>query len=130
MAFYGGEAVRRWRPQVLIPVPIHSSRLRRRGYNQASELAWELGRCLHLPVDERLVRRTEHTRPQKELSRRQRKENLQRAFALNKPVTYTRVLLIDDIYTTGSTIDSIAVLLKRNGVEQVYFLSLCVGGGF
>lgn len=130
MAVYGGEMIQKWQPQVLIPVPIHRSRLYSRGYNQAAELARELGRRMMIPVDEKLVQRREHTRPQKELTRKQRRDNLQKAFVLKKTVIYTRVLLIDDIYTTGSTVDSIAVLLKNHGVQQVWFLSLCVGGGF
>lgn len=131
MAFYAEKAIKRWNPQVIVPVPIHKSRLQKRGYNQAYEIAKWIGYKSQIPVDTEFVKRKHHTKPQKELSRKQRKENLAEAFCVNPASQmYDSVLIVDDIYTTGSTVDAIAFLLKKYGVKRVYFLSLCVGGGF
>ncbi|MGI6095839.1 MAG: ComF family protein [Lachnospiraceae bacterium] len=131
MAFYGRSFLARWKPQVIIPVPIHKSRLKKRGYNQAFEIAKWVGYRCNIPVDPKLVKRKSHTVPQKELSRKQRRQNLKEAFSIpSEAVFYESVLIVDDIFTTGSTIDALAVLLKKHGVKRVYFLSLCVGGGF
>lgn len=131
MAFYGQHMIQNWKPDVIIPVPIHRSRMQKRGYNQALELAKEIQRQTGIAIDKQLVRRTGYTTPQKELSRKQRKENLRKAFSVDENrKNYKTVLIIDDIYTTGSTVDAIAYLLKKKGVKKVYFLSLCVGGGF
>ena len=142
---------------VLVPVPVHPARLRSRGFNQAGELAVRLGRLTGLPVNERLLVRTKKTAPQKELGPDERLRNLRHAFAVaaefrQEPAqdkTDSRrmpgrtasvpagkaaklpqtVILADDIYTTGSTIEACARVLKAAGVRQVYFVSICIGGG-
>ena len=133
---------------VLVPVPVHPARLRSRGFNQAGELAVRLGRLTGLPVNERLLVRTKKTAPQKELghafavaaefrqepaqdktdSRRMsgRTASVPAGKAAKLPQT---VILADDIYTTGSTIEACARALKAAGVRQVYFVSICIGGG-
>lgn len=120
-----------WEIDLIIPVPLHKKRRRKRGFNQAQILAEELGRRLHIPVDASLVIREKDTTPQKELGQGNRKKNLKKAFRLVKPsVKDKRILIIDDIYTTGSTIDSMAEILKKAGVEKIYFLTISIGQGF
>ena len=75
--------------------------------------------------------RVKNTRPQKELDDKERVHNLNNAFQIMEDsVKYRRVLLTDDIYTTGTTIDECAGVLKAGGVSNVYFLTVCIGRGF
>lgn len=126
---YGGETVKRWRPEVLIPVPVHSGKLSRRGYNQAEVLALEMGEIWGIPVDSRCVKRIRKTRAQKNLDDKERRKNLREAFRLVGDMNYRRVLIVDDIYTTGSTVDALAKIFKENGVEKVYYITVCIGRG-
>ncbi len=125
-----GKEIRMVNPDVLIPVPVHKSKLVKRGYNQAELLARELGELLDIPVDEKLLKRTINTLPQKELDNQEREKNLKKAFVCeNKIVKYNKVMLVDDIYTTGATIEACASALKNVGVEQIYYTSICIGRG-
>ena len=109
-------------------MPVHGRKKRKRGFNQAELVAKELGKLTKIPVDTRYLIRTEETTPQKELTRSQRKANLKRAFAVRKKgVSYKRVLLIDDIYTTGATMDAISEILRENQTKIIFFLTICVG---
>lgn len=115
-------------PDVILPVPVHALKKRQRGFNQAELIAKELGKLTGIPVDCSYIIRTQKTVPQKELSRQQRKANLRKAFDIRKKgVCYEKVLLVDDIYTTGATIDAISELLKENRTKKVFFLTICVG---
>ncbi|MDD3404157.1 MAG: ComF family protein [Hespellia sp.] len=124
------EQIRRWNIREIIPVPLHPKKRRKRGYNQAEILAKELGKLLEIQVNTDCVYRIINTRPQKELNDKERRRNLRKAFAIDsdwKP--RGNVLVIDDIYTTGSTIDAVSRLLKKRGTEHVYFLTVSVGQG-
>lgn len=113
----------------IVPIPLHPSRKRSRGYNQSAILARSLGEALDLPVDERLLRRVKKTVPQKQLDGAQRRKNLSRAFALVGELQGNeRILLVDDIYTTGSTVDAAALCLKEGGCGAVYFAAAAGGG--
>ena len=126
-----GAQLKRWGTEALIPVPIHQSRYRKRGYNQAALLAEQISCHTGIKTDEEVLVRTKKTVAQKELSTRERGKNLQEAFQPGKNVVqYKKVVLVDDIYTTGSTADACAGVLKRHGVEQIYLLCLCIGEGF
>ena len=123
--------IRGWGPDLIIPVPLHKRRRRKRGYNQAGILGRRLGRLLGIRVDDKSLLRRVYTDPQKKLGRLERKKNLRNAFALKesfKPVPV--VLLVDDIYTTGNTIDAVSEVLKKKGVEKVYFLTISIGQGY
>lgn len=131
MAYRFAHIVKNWNPDVLVPVPVHPSRLRRRGFNQAEVLARRLAKKLgDIPVETKLLIRSRKTTPQRELNPQERLANLQQAFALNpnRPVP-KRVLLIDDIYTTGSTMEACTRVLKAAGVQEVHFLVICIGSG-
>lgn len=127
---FGGQ-LKRWGAEALIPVPVHRARYRKRGYNQAALLAEQISYHTGLEMDENVLVRTKKTVAQKELGTRERGKNLQEAFQLRKNVVqYKKVVLVDDIYTTGSTADACAKVLRQNGVEQIYLLCLCIGDGF
>ena len=131
MADRCGRMIRMWSPDVIIPVSIHISKYKERGFNQAGLIAQALGRAMQIPVDEEYLVRIVKTQPMKELSNRERIKNLQNAFQVRgKVVRYRKVLIVDDIYTTGATFDACAAVLKDAGVSQVYGISLCVGDGF
>lgn len=131
IAAHYGKLIRTWNPELLIPVPLHSKRRRKRGYNQAQILAEELEKLLGIPADHRSVRRVRYTDAQKTLDKRKRRENLNNAFAVEKSFEKVKnVVLVDDIYTTGSTMDAVAKVLKESGVEKVYFLTISIGQGY
>lgn len=137
--FYAEEAAERCGPQLLsmqadclVPVPVHPSRLKSRGFNQAQVLAEKLGKLLELPVCADLLKRNKKTEPQKELNPRERLRNLEEAFTVEEPQLeeeITRVILVDDIYTTGSTIEACARALGQAGIKKVYFFTVCIGQG-
>lgn len=131
MEKYLGEFIRRVSPDVLVPVPLHRKKLKSRGYNQAACLARALGKNLGLPMDEKLVKRIRNTAPMKRLNPTERQNNLKKAFIIgrNDVKLYDRVILVDDIYTTGTTLDEIAALLKAGGVSEVYCVTLACGAG-
>lgn len=116
--------------EVIVPIPMYKSKQRKRGYNQAEVFAKYLGICLSIPVDTKLVRRIKNTVPQKELNDIQRKDNLKGAFHLQTNIVkYRKILLVDDIYTTGSTMDAVAKCLLETGIEDVFVLTICIGEG-
>lgn len=106
---------------LLIPIPIHRSRETERGFNQSVELARRLGRALSLPVDTRALAKPRKTRHQVELSEQERAANLEGAFAVVDPrsVAGKRVLLIDDVFTTGATVNEGAKVLRAAGAASV-----------
>ena len=115
----------------IIPVPLHRSKQRSRGFNQAELLAKGIGKALQIPVEAKVVERYRKTKVQNVLNDTERKNNVKKAFKIaGNVVKLKKVLLVDDIYTTGSTIDAIAEVLKTAGVEQVYFCCLCAGRGY
>lgn len=122
--------IEKWQPDVIIPVPIHKSRMRKRGYNQAQIIGKALSETLKIPMDINVLVREKKTEPQKKLSKSIRKKNVESAFKVTKNVVkYNKIILVDDIYTTGATIDACAQVLKRAGVKKVYFISICIGAG-
>lgn len=137
-AFYAKEAAKRYRTwieknriEVIVPIPMYPGKKRRRGYNQAEVFARALGRELDLPVEQGLVRRVKNTVPQKELDDRERKRNLKNAFQLVPDIVkYSQILLVDDIYTTGSTVDAVAEVLLAGGAQGIYYICISIGTGF
>ncbi|MBO5351928.1 MAG: ComF family protein [Lachnospiraceae bacterium] len=122
--------IHRRKTECIVPVPLHPSKQRSRGFNQAELLAAVLGQEAGLPV-RRLLKKTRKTRDQKSLGRMERRKNLRNAFAVdleelgeNIPKS---VLLVDDVSTTGSTLTACAFALRKQGVKQVVFLTVCAG---
>ena len=125
-----GKRILRMGADALVPVPVHGSRLRVRGFNQAEELAWRLSAKTGIPVDQSILKRTRNTAPQKSLDPSGRLKNLEQAFAAGYiPPNICSVILVDDIYTTGSTIEACTRVLKKAGMEHVYFVTIFIGHG-
>lgn len=114
----------RWQPQavlpeLLVPVPLHRSRLRARGYNQSLEVARVLGRSLGIGVDACLVERQIATPPQLSLARAERLANVRNAFRLSRPLAAKHIAIIDDVVTTGATVGELARVLRAAGAERI-----------
>ena len=106
-------------PQALIPMPMHSKRLKQRGFNQALELSRVFASHYSLPLDYISLIRSRHTNLQAGLTAIERQKNVQKAFIINRPIMHEHVALIDDVMTTGSTVNEAAKILKKNGVKKV-----------
>jgi ComF family protein len=104
-------------PELLVPVPLHPARLRRRGYNQALEIARPLSRRFGIPLAAGAARRLRPTPPQTELAPRSRRRNVHGAFAAD--LNAAHVAVVDDVMTTGSTVDALAHALRRAGAGKV-----------
>ncbi|MDT8399265.1 MAG: ComF family protein [Pseudomonadales bacterium] len=113
-------------PDLLVPVPLHPRRLRQRGFNQALELARPIATRLGIPLHHSCCRRLRQTPPQLGLSAPQRRRNLRNAFALQAGSMQDvgRVALIDDVMTTGSTLQELSRLLISHGVREVHVWSV------
>lgn len=107
---------------VLTPVPLYKKRLKWRGFNQAEEIAKELALFLGVPLLANVLFRKKETRPQIELSGRERKENIKGVFLCRAPekIRGKIVLLVDDVFTTGSTMEECALILKDSGAKEVW----------
>lgn len=117
----------------IIPVPIHRTKRRERGYNQTEIISDILGEKLNLPVWKDFLIRNRKTMPQKELSQRERLKNLEEAFSVKDQKNFingANVMLVDDIYTSGSTMEACAKILLKAGIEKVYVTMLCIGKGY
>lgn len=118
---------------LIIPVPLHSERERERGFNQAALLARELARLSHLPLDEHSVARRVHTeRHRAGMDARARRDSVADAFAIRHPklIAGQRVLLVDDVFTTGATVSACAAALKEAGAEEVFVLTIARASSF
>jgi len=129
MAERFGRDVGRWQIDAVVPVPIHRDRMKKRGYNQSEVLGSCLAGLLGLNIRSDLLVRCEATSAQKDLGPAMRRWNLAHAFFCTGNAVPARILLIDDIYTTGSTVHRCAEALKSAGASDVFFLTVSVGGG-
>jgi len=108
-------------PDLVVPIPLHPSRLRRRGYNQALEIARIVARTLELPLDAHGLVRSRATSAQSDLTVSARRRNVRGAFHVHPPRRYRgmRIALVDDVMTSGSTADAAARALRAGGAKQV-----------
>jgi ComF family protein len=125
MARLLGELMARWleprldsRPDEIIPVPLHPRRQRTRGFNQALELARPIARHLQLPLNTRSCQRQRYTAPQTGLDATARARNVKKAFQIKGPLG-RRIALVDDVMTTGQTMQALAKALRKAGAEEV-----------
>ena len=133
--FFAKEAVQKYADwlqrvgvEVIVPVPLYRKKQRKRGYNQAECFAREMSRLTGIPTEENMVIRVKDTTPQKGLGEQQRKNNLKNAFHSEKNVVqYRCVMVVDDIYTTGSTAEAVARELIKKGAHKVYLMTICIG---
>ncbi len=113
-------------PEVVIPVPLHEKRLRKRGYDQALLVAKALKKQLPdvITLENQLIKRVKHSSPQQNLDAKDRQKNIKQAFALQKNLQYRHIALVDDVVTTGATVSEITKLLKKAGAERVDIWSI------
>ncbi len=121
--------------EALIPVPVHKAKLRYRGFNQAELLAEKISERIDIPVFKHILVRKKNTEAQKGLTSKERRKNLESAFTINEKAKedckrLNNVMLVDDIYTTGATIEACAKELVDAGIENVTFICLCIGKDF
>lgn len=111
---------------LLIPVPLHPKRLRQRMFNQSVILARTIGKHVSLPLEIMTLRRSVYTEPQVNLGKSERKLNVSGAFVVDRAdrIVDERIILVDDVYTTGSTVKECATALKKSGAEEVAVLTL------
>ena len=114
---------------LLIPVPLAQKRLKWRGFNQSEELARELSGWLQIPLSPDCLIKIKTTLPQVELSESERQENIRNAFSVknDSQIARKKILLIDDVYTTGATMEECARILKASGAKQVWGLAVARG---
>ena len=121
-AFLGGMLARHrpaGAPDMVLPVPLAPGRLAERGFNQALELARPLARSCGAPLDIRHVRRHRDTTPQASLPWKERAKNIRHAFECDIDLAGMNVLIVDDVMTTGATLDELARTLKAHGANRV-----------
>jgi len=113
-------------PDLIVPVPLHAKRLRKRGFNQAILLGEVLEREWNIPLHRQAMQRVRWTEPQINLTAEQRQVNVKGAFAVAdaSAVAGKRVLLVDDVFTTGSTVDECAKVLKKSGATEVVVITV------
>ena len=136
--FYAEEGVKRYgdwilkyHPDAIVPVPIHKQKKRERGYNQAALFGKELAERLDIPFWEHALVRNMYTLPQKQLNNVERVKNLEKAFLIGENnVKLKRLLVVDDIYTTGSTLEACSRILSKGGAAQINSLTIAIGEGF
>ena len=108
---------------VLVPVPLHKRKLRERGYNQSELIARGISQTTGIPIRTDLVRRSKYTQTQTALSLEERQKNMEDAFVFGFPMSFNvggkTIIVVDDIVTTGSTIESCAEILKRAGAREI-----------
>ena len=120
---------RHWRgasPDLLLPVPLHRQRLRERGFNQALLLAQDLSRRTGIPCNKRILQKKKPTLPQVNLSGPEREKGVRGAFQVTekKKLKGKSILLVDDVYTTGATVNECSKVLMAGGAERVDVLTL------
>lgn len=123
-----------WKNSVLLAVPLDKKKFRLRNYNQSEELAKELSSVLGVPLLYDVLLKTKITKPQVELSKKERENNLRGAFQINPSIKANtlrcphisgkKIFLVDDVYTTGSTMQECASVLKEAGARQVW--GICI----
>ncbi|NTV29263.1 MAG: ComF family protein [Candidatus Omnitrophica bacterium] len=113
---------------MLVPIPLHPTRLRERGYNQSALIAERLTLTLGIPTVQHGLERARHTLRQSELGQKERFTNMHDAFKITAPSTFSgrKILLVDDLLTTGATASAAAQALKKAGAAQVGVLTLAI----
>ncbi len=119
-----------WKAQCLVPIPMHPRKRAIRGFDQAQLLAGYLSMRCNLPVLDNLLIRSRFTKSSKKLGRSDRRKNLRGVFRIHDGADIPEsVILIDDIFTTGATMDEASLALREAGVRRIYFLTVCIGRG-
>lgn len=118
-ACLAGSVAEAMRPDRVIAMPLHPARIRERGFNHASEIARSVARRLGLPLDLDACRRVRDTPPQMGLKHDARRRNVRGAFACTQDLSGQHIAIVDDVMTTGTSLDELAAALKRAGAAEV-----------
>lgn len=115
-----------WKDSIFVPVPMELSKMKNRGYNQAQELSQQLGQKLNVPSISHNLVKIKKTLPQMKLSASERVKNVKDAFAIKNPAAFAgkKIFLIDDVYTTGSTLEECARVLRQAGAKKVWGITI------
>ena len=126
-----GDELKNWQVDAIVPVPLHKNRLKKRGYNQAELIGEKLSKITHIPMRNNLIIREKNTIPQKTLDYASRINNLKKAFKIvENDVKLSTIVIVDDIYTTGSTIDAVSMEFREHtNVKKIYFVTIAIGKG-
>jgi len=106
------------KPNCIIPIPLHKKRLRQRGFNQALEIAKPIAKRLEIPIDYKSCQRIRHTQPQTEIDAKHRHNNLKNAFSVTRQMP-KQVVILDDVFTTGHTVNELSHTLRKAGIEHI-----------
>ncbi len=116
---------------LIVPIPLHNRRLRWRGFNQAEEITKELSPLIKIPYESRALIRKKYTKPQARLKEKEKKENIKDAFEVNNrfltKIKNRKIILLDDVATTLSTLEEVAKTLKSAGVKEIWGLTVARG---
>lgn len=114
---------------IIIPVPMYRKKEKRRSFNQAYLIASFFGKMMNIKVDKKILIKIKDTEAQNKLKKDERKKNLKNVFEFvsNKDIEGKNILLIDDVYTTGSTVDECSRILRKSGVSNIYVLTFATG---
>ena len=123
-----GDEIKTWRIDFIVPVPLHHLKKANRGYNQSFYIAKGLGKSLNIPVNQSILKRVKFTQTQTALSLVERQENIGDAFKVKKTKTVKgkNILIIDDVITTGATLNECARILKEVGANKIYASSSAI----
>lgn len=114
---------------VLVPLPLHTKRKKWRGFDQAQEISKEIGNYFNIPILDNVLIRQKETPPQAELDKEEREKNIKNAFSCQNKnlISGKRVFLVDDVYTTGATMNEAAKILKKSGAKEIWGLVIARG---
>lgn len=120
--------IKNWDADLIIPVPLHKLKKAERGYNQSFYIAKQIAKKLNIDIDKKILKRNKYTLTQTKMNFMERKENVFNAFKVKKgnKINGKKIILVDDVITTGATISECAKVLKQNGAKNVYALSIAI----
>ncbi len=121
------EKTKSFQKSIFFPIPLNKKRLAQRGFNQAEQIAKELSIIFSGSVDNKLLVRKKHTKQQAKLTREERLVNINNAFEVKDKIDLEKVVLVDDVVTTGATIVAVAKELKKVGAKKIIVLAVCHG---
>ncbi|MEI6519875.1 MAG: ComF family protein [bacterium] len=109
---------------IIIPVPLHNDRLQMRGFNQSGLIADEIGKLLNIEVDHEIMSRVVNTTPQMQLPAKERKKNIRGAFKVEKSITGKNICILDDVFTTGSTLNECAATAMKADAKNISVITV------
>jgi len=114
---------------LIVPIPLHKRRQRERGFNQAEEIGKQLSPLLKIPIKTDILLRRKNTKPQVKLKKEERRKNIKDAFIINPKIDISslkdkKIILLDDVFTSGSTMEEAAKVLRDRGIKQIWALAV------